>query len=476
MTNDFSLIMYCMNEKSLTKEEVLDLCERDESHFFDRKSKSIDGKKVQKIAVAFANADGGDILIGIKDDSDEPNPNLRWDGGHNKEEFNYIFQNLTEISPSINYEATFLFNPEVNTYALRVTVEKSSDVHHSSDSKVYIRVSAQSLLLKDPQKIQELSFAKGETSYEDQIMPNVATEEVFETDEMTRFLLDYSPKSDPVDFSVNQNLVDRRTYNPRVAGLLLFNTNPVVILPKKCAIKIIRYETADSEPKREHLKDQVTVEGPLYQQIHQTVKEVEKIMSNVNIWTATGLEKVKYPPETIWEIIVNAVIHRDYNISDDIHIYIYNNRIEVVSPGKFPGYVNEKNILEARYSRNPKIVRTLNRYKNPPNKDMGEGLNTAFQKMIEWRLKKPIIAVEGNAVKVTIPHTPLATPEESILEFLSKNETIKNRQARHVTNIESENKMKRVFYKMRDKGLLEPVYSQTGKKIIAWKRKKDLPD
>ena len=45
---------------------------------------------------------------------------------------------------------------------------------------------------------------------------------------------------------------------------------------------------------------------------------------------------------------------------------------KIISPGKLPGYVNEDNILEARYSRNAKIVRTLNRYKNPPNKDMGE--------------------------------------------------------------------------------------------------------
>ena len=51
-------------------------------------------------------------------------------------------------------------------------------------------------------------------------------------------------------------------------------------------------------------------------------------MSNVKIWTPKGLENVSYPPETLWEIIVNAVIHRDYSISDDIHILIFNNRIE----------------------------------------------------------------------------------------------------------------------------------------------------
>ena len=66
-----------------------------------------------------------------------------------------------------------------------------------------------------------------------------------------------------------------------------------------------------------------------------------------------------------------------------------------------------ENILDVRYSRNKQIVRTLARYKSPPNKDMGEGLNTAFQKMKDWKLKPPTIHESANAVVVTIPHAPL---------------------------------------------------------------------
>jgi len=102
---------------------------------------------------------------------------------------------------------------------------------------------------------------------------------------------------------------------------------------------------------------------------------------------------------------------------------------------------------------------------------MGEGLNTAFQKMKEWRLKEPTITVEGNYVKVIIAHNPLATPDETIIEYLNNNSLIKNRQARQITNIKSENVMKQVFYKLRDKELIEPVYSTTGTKIVAWRKK-----
>ncbi|MBA2883216.1 putative HTH transcriptional regulator [Desulfosalsimonas propionicica] len=146
---------------------------------------------------------------------------------------------------------------------------------------------------------------------------------------------------------------------------------------------------------------------------------------------------------------------------------IFNNRIEVLSPGRLPGYVTVENILDARYSRNSKIVRTLNRYKEAPNKDLGEGLNTTFQKMKEWGLKDPEIFEDKNYVKVVLPHIPLAAPTEAILEFLKTNERITNFQARDITGIKSENLVKIEFYKLRDAGLLEMVPGLKGPKS-AW--------
>jgi ATP-dependent DNA helicase RecG len=459
-----------MKDRILTEKEILDLSTRNEGHFYDRKAKEIGGKKIQKVSVAFANSDGGDFVVGIKDDSEENDPIRRWNGAPNREFFNSVLQNLHEITPSIPFSAEFLIDERNNSIGLRVTIEKSNRTHQTSDGTVYQRVGAQSLPLKDSEKIQALSFAKGESSYEDMVFKDAKAEDIFESKEITRFLLDYSPNSDPIDFTINQNLVDRDSYDPRMAGLLLFNDNPVALVPRKCGIKITRYETEESIPEREHLKKQISIEGCLYEQIHRASETIVELMSNIKIWTPDGLNNVDYPPETIWEILVNAVIHRDYSISDDIHILVFNNRIEVISPGKLPGYVTPKNILDARYSRNSKIVRTLNRYRNPPNKDMGEGLNTAFQKMEEWRLKPPIIEEVRNTVKVTIRHVPLATPEEQVLKFLENNSKIKNKDARAITGIRSENKMKRVFYKMRDNGILAPVFSKTGKSVVAWKK------
>jgi ATP-dependent DNA helicase RecG len=181
--------------------------------------------------------------------------------------------------------------------------------------------------LKDPTQIQALSYAKGESSYEDTIVNSAIAEDIFESEEINKFLQEYSPHSDAIDFTVNQNLVDRRTYDPRTAGILLFSDNPTPLLPKRCGIKINRYETSEDVPERIHLKQQFTIEGCLNEQIKKASQIITEIMESVQIMGAKGLEKVKYPPETIWEILVNAVIHRDYSISDDIQVLIFYNNV-----------------------------------------------------------------------------------------------------------------------------------------------------
>ena len=419
--------------------------------------------------MAFANSDRGEFVVGITDTNNEADPEKRWKGKPNIEDFNQHIQALQSITPHLPFRFNFLASKGKPGYVLQVEIDKSSQVHQTADKKVYIRMSAQSLPLTDNEKILRLNYAKGASSFEDQIVPGVQIESLVDEQAIKTFLQDYSPKTDPIDFVVNQHLVNVVTWEPKVSGILLFAKEPSAIMPRQCAIKIARYETKEDEPERDNLKDTFTIERPLYDQIHKTSKKITEIMSSISIWTIKGLNTVNYPPEAIWKILVNAVMHRDYSISDNIQIHIYNNRIEIISPGKLAGYIAGEKILEVRYSRNPRIVRTLNRYKNPPNKDMGEGLNTAFQKMAEWRLKPPQISEEGNYVKVLIPHTPLATPEEAVLNFLDNNETIKNSQARDITGIKSENARKNIFYKLRDEGLIERAPGLEGP-ASAWRK------
>ncbi|MGJ4918487.1 ATP-binding protein [Bradyrhizobium sp. HKCCYLRH2060] len=457
-----------MKTINISNHDFIAITEHDEDHFYDVKEFAVSGKAIQKIAAAFSNADGGEFIIGIKDKGSGLPPNERWEGVQDIEQFNGHLQALFEVKPALDVKFEFLRRDGGEGFALRITIEKGTQVCTTADGTIYVRQGAQSLPVKDPDRIQQLSFSKGAVSYEDFPLPELPPEQITEGSEIANFLADYSPRTDALEFCLNQNLLEFKTWQPRVVGALLFHPVPSAVIPKKCAIKITRYETKEDDPERDHLADQATIEGPAYKLIHDSIARVTQMMSNIEVWTTNGLKKIEYPPEALWETIVNAVLHRDYSISDDIQILIFDNRIEILSPGKLPGYVNIENILDARFSRNAKLVRTLNRYKDPPNKDLGEGLNTAFQKMKEFGLKDPVISEEGNYVKVVLPHLPLAAPSVAIMDFLRQHDQITNRQARDLTGIRSENSVKTEFYKLRDEGHLERVPCLAGNKS-AWR-------
>ncbi len=172
---------------------------------------------------------------------------------------------------------------------------------------------------------------------------------------------------------------------------------------------------------------------------------------------------MRYPRETLHEILTNAVLHRDYSIADDIHVRIFENRIEVLSPGRLPGHITVKNILYERYARNGTLVRIINKFPDAPNKDVGEGLNTAFEAMRKLKLKDPVVLEKENSVLVEIKHEPLASPEELVLDYLKIHESVNNSQAREICHIGSENVMKRVFERLIARGLIERVPERVGR-------------
>jgi ATP-dependent DNA helicase RecG len=104
------------------------------------------------------------------------------------------------------------------------------------------------------------------------------------------------------------------------------------------------------------------------------------------------------------------------------------------------------------------IVRLLNKFPDPPNKDVGEGLNTAFAAMRSLDLKDPEIIDNGTSVLVIIRHESLASPESRIVDHLKAKGTINNREARVLLNRpEADRSIRRLFEKMVDAGVIERV-------------------
>ncbi len=425
-----------------------------EGQFADVKAIEIAPAKLTNTVSSFANTDGGEIYVGIDELGDEKKRS--WRGFADPEAANGhigTFEPLFPLGTEFNYE--FLASEGLPGLVLHIQVNKSKGIKTASNGIPYIRRGAQNLPANAPEMFKRLEYLKGISSFESDPV-NAPKESILDSSVLKNFITDVVPKAEPEHWLRKQMLLVGE--RPTVAGLLLFSEEPQAALPKRCGIKIYQYRTREMEGMREALAfDPKTVEGCLYDQIKQAVKLTTEIIENIPRLGDDELEKVKYPNETLHEIITNAVIHRDYSVADDIHIRIFENRIEVQSPGRLPAHITPKNILTERAARNGAIVRILNKFKDPPNKDVGEGLNTAFEAMHSLGLKEPAILERENCVLVVIRHETLASPEEAIMAYLEKHLTIKNSEARKMTHVRADYQMKSIFGRMVDKGLIEQV-------------------
>lgn len=437
-------------EHLITEMELMRIFDIQENHFNDFKAKDISGKKFSKIVSAFANASGGDVYIGIREENETKIKH--WEGFTSIEDANSFIQVLDSISTAeYFYEIDFLKHPTLYTYVLKVTVFKTNAIIHTTDNKIFVRKGAQSLPADTQEKIRRLELDKGINSYENEVVGESEISDATESNVYREFSKAIIPDTEPRKWLAKQRLLqgDKLT----VAGELLFSDEPQICLPKRSSIKIFRYKTTGIADRDTLFEDPITIEGCVYKLIYSAVSKTKEIIESIRKLGA-GFENIKYPEETLHEIITNAVLHRDYSITTDIQIRVFDNRVEIESPGKLPGHVTLDNILDAQAARNPKIVRLINKFPDAPNKDVGEGLNTAFEAMNKLRLKAPEISELENSVLVVIKHEKLASPEEIVIEYLLKNDSIKNGIGRTITGIKSENTMKNVFYRLRDRGFI----------------------
>lgn len=452
------------------KEQILNVSE---GHFEEIKSIEIAPAKLSRTLSAFANSAGGELYIGIDELNKRFKKIRKWRGFIDPEAANAHIQVFEELFPlGGDFSYTFLSCIDSEGLVLKAEIHKTSDIKKATDGIPYLRRSAQNLPVDTPEKQRRLELDKGIVSFENEVV-SIDPRLIENSAELLKFLLEVVPSAEPEPWLKKQLLF--KEGKPTVASILLFSEEPQAILPKRCGVKIYQYHTQDETGSRKTMEGEpLTIEGCLYNLIRGSVSKTVEMVENVPVLKAGKLEMFKYPDITLHEIITNAVLHRDYSIPSDIQIRIFDNRIEIESPGKFAGHITEQNVLHEQFARNGKLVRLINKFPNPPNKDVGEGLSSAFAAMREHKLKPPEIKEKENSVIVYIKHEPLASPEEAVLQFLESNPEISNTQGREITGIVSENSMKRVFYRLRDQKLIERVPNKFGSSSV-WQKTGKIP-
>lgn len=135
---------------------------------------------------------------------------------------------------------------------------------------------------------------------------------------------------------------------------------------------------------------------------------------HIREFTALNKETGKFKtvseyPEFAWqEGIVNAVTHREYGMAGSyIQVVMYDDRLEIISPGKLPNIVTLENIKETRYSRNPRISRVLTEFGWV--RELNEGVKRIYRDMEDFFLEPPIYLEPEQSVRLILKNNIMRT-------------------------------------------------------------------
>ncbi len=445
--------------------------ETQEWQTFECKRAAIKPADLLETAIAFANADGGFIVVGLEDPK-KAQGNKRLLGisenADNCSDFLKLLEK--EIEPPLllwkKFELNIINVSGKADILLVINIVKSNDVHSLKRGDTFIRKGSQNVKIGSTE-IMRLKYEKGAIKFESE------RSGIFSLDDLDHNLLaQYKQDTSSGGFNDWQFLKDNGLaidvvagkYELTKAGALLFSKNPSVSLKSKCGVKISHYygtkPTYSGKPN--FVSRPFTVEGPLMKQIEKTLEYFEGIVKNSppKLSGASFAPTFLIPSWAFQEAITNAVIHRNYFVQDDIHVRFFDDRVEIESPGTYPGHITIDNIRNERFARNPLILRTLNRFQSAPNLDIGEGVDRMFMVMKEKNLYEPLFfppKIRPNSVLLLLLNMQRIEYWDTVGNYLNENYRITNSKVREITGLNDVLKVSRLLKTWVEKGLLERI-------------------
>jgi len=135
----------------------------------------------------------------------------------------------------------------------------------------------------------------------------------------------------------------------------------------------------------------------LYSNFQNIISYLQAKLNTRLIITGTGRnEKLELPVNALREALVNALAHRDYRSTANIQIHIFQDRIEIISPGSLPAGMTTKDLGSKSIPRNPLLFSML--YRMNLVEQIGSGINRIMHLCDDYGVKRPTINVDDNWV------------------------------------------------------------------------------
>lgn len=378
-----------------------------ENQYFDRKSARKDDREIAKHISAFANAAGGKLVVGIEDNGEVTG--FRRNGARDIENFERAALATCTPTPIVHRERISVVNSsgeDDTVLVLDIEPSTSHSVARMSDGDVFLRQNDKSVKLNREQVIA-LEFDKGQRIFEDELVKDSSI------DDVDHEVLDRYKEILGTEVSDEQVLRSRRFMRDgklTVAGALLFAQDPSVMMPQ-ARVRILRYDGVKMETgERLNITKERCFCGPLPKVIQGAYELISSMLREFQFLGPDGkFQTVPEYPEFAWfEGLVNAVTHRDYSFRGDyIRISMFDDRMEIISPGALPNIVTLDNMRTTRYSRNPRIARTLVEFGWV--RELNEGVQRIYTEMQNSLLGDPVYSEPGKTkVQLTLENNIVA--------------------------------------------------------------------
>jgi ATP-dependent DNA helicase RecG len=392
-----------------------------ESHFREFKS-AVEGRPGNKkprltksicadigeALVSFSNADGGAVLIGVEDDGTITGI------PHKEEEIQTMLHAINshvykDQQLPLNNASKLVLEDKIILY---FSVNKGTTMIYQLPDGRCVRRKDRSTM---PASIDQIQFERQEIKareYDSQFVDGAIV-----TDLDLRLLqgiADQYIKGLSIERYLQQIGLAEYAQNGlrlKKAALLLFATDIDRWHPRsQVRILKVKGNKLEAGEKYNVISDDI-VKGNIFELI---LKSWEHLRSYLAYKTEFGTnskfeQKYIFPEDAVREVILNAIAHRDYSIANAIEIYIFNDRMEIKSPGALLSTLTIKNLYElegSHESRNPLIASVLR--ENKLMREIGEGMKRIFSLMQEQKLEKPQLYSNGLWFRVTfsnnMPH------------------------------------------------------------------------
>lgn len=417
--------IYVENLLNMTVAERRDfLVAQPESQWFERKGVSLRPVDLARPTIAIANAEGGSLVIGVSNGEIvglRTKPSAENDfrqaiHDYIKPAARLVIDKI-EVVNSLGEEDEILF----------LTINPSDVVLEDHRGKTYLRVGDESRELNYSDR-QELEYVKGVRQYDGEAIQGSDTSDL-DMPLVGEYAQKIGYKGDlPTSVLVARFLVNRRGEQTNACHLL-FAEHPQDVFPQ-ASVRITKFlsdERGTGAGLNIDANHDYRLDGNIPYLIRESSRIIEGIITKRKALGANGefVFQDIIPHDAWLEGVVNALIHRSYSLSGDyVHVELYPTRIEITSPGVFPGLAKMDDLLNiSRFARNPRIARVCTELGF--GQELGEGIKRIVEQMRTYNYIDPIYTQNSGNVRLRL-EAIMRLNDKLLRELPTKSEEVLN--------------------------------------------------